>query len=93
MLSEADLKTLLKCWQQDPKKIVCAQQAGSFVKGPPVIFPRKLFTKILQIPDQVGAKKVIDAHQEQLVTVNIENAFVDLDTPKDLAQLRQLYSP
>ena len=54
--------------------------------GHPVIFPQRYFAEIQALEGDVGAKPVIDAHPEAVITVEVDDPgiFRDIDTPADL---------
>lgn len=56
-------------------------------RGHPVLFAREYFEEIAAIEGDNGAKTVIDAHPEQVFSVEVEDPGVvrDIDTPEDLA--------
>ncbi|MEX2326091.1 MAG: nucleotidyltransferase family protein, partial [Pseudomonadales bacterium] len=55
--------------------------------GHPVLFDRAYFDELELLEGDVGAKSVIDAHPDKVITVEVddENIFRDIDTPDDLA--------
>ncbi len=89
-LTVNDLQQVMNCWQQNPDAIVCVQQAtpASAPFGPPVIFPRRYFSALADLTQGKGAKSVIVKNFQQTIFVTVANAFSDLDTPEQLAQLR-----
>ena len=56
--------------------------------GPPVIFPRFFFPDLMALTGTSGAKPLLKNHQDKLNMVNLSAAFIDLDTPEQLAELR-----
>jgi len=85
-LITADHLTLLaRTWHKKPDSIVASQYAG--VAGPPVIFPRNDFAKLLELEGDRGAKSVLEENENRLLTIKFENAAIDIDRPEDLARL------
>ena len=65
------------------KLIVVPRYHGK--RGHPVIFSRKLFTELLQAPIDQGAKAVVNAHADDTLHIDIDDAGVaiDIDTPDE----------
>jgi molybdenum cofactor cytidylyltransferase len=60
-------------------------------QGNPVLFARALFSELNKLEGDRGAKALIEAHHAIVVEVATEDdgAFLDVDTPTALANLRQ----
>ena len=84
-IQERDLQTLVKSWQSDPNRIVCAN--ADDINMPPVIFPSGCFKYLRALKGKQGARNLLKKHAELLTPVTLPNAAFDLDTP---AQLRKL---
>ena len=56
--------------------------------GPPVSFPKSVFTELTQLEEGTGAKKIIKQHLDIVMPYVLPEAFIDLDTPEQLARLR-----
>lgn len=81
---------LYQHWQDNPQHIISAAQMikGESVTAPPVIFPSYCFDQLKTLNQGSGAKSVITKHQNQLISITMSEAFVDLDTPEQLQSLR-----
>lgn len=57
--------------------------------GHPVVFSRAVFAELRRADPAVGAKAVLRAHQDAIVTVDVDDAGVvgDVDTPRDYEKL------
>jgi molybdenum cofactor cytidylyltransferase len=88
------LKLILKQWRDTPQNIISASKVinDKEILGPPVIFPRYCFSQLSQLSTGNGAKMVINKHKNKLSTVNMQSAFVDLDTPEQLLALQNYQS-
>jgi CTP:molybdopterin cytidylyltransferase MocA len=86
LVSVDHLSVLACAWQRRPDAIVTSHYAGT--DGPPVIFPRAFFAQLRALQGDRGAKRVIDANEEQVERVLFEPASVDIDRPQDLEALR-----
>lgn len=85
-LTAADLQTLYAAWEKSPES-VCVAMYGDAI-GPPVIFPRHCFEKLLELHGDVGARRIIASLPAHAVLrVMITNAIHDLDQPSQLAAL------
>jgi len=82
-----DLLALVNNWRSDPGRIFVAEADGRYM--PPVIFPSTCFEAILQLSGRQGARSVLDAYPELLTPVSMENAAFDLDTQKQLLEMKK----
>ncbi len=59
-------------------------------QGHPVVWPRALFSKLMKLSGDQGAKALLQSHRERIVTLPIADAapFLDIDTRQDLARYR-----
>lgn len=86
-LTVADLQSLYAVWKEKAESVCVAQYGDDF--GPPVIFPRHCFAKLLELNGDVGARRIIHSLPAHTVLrVNLHNAIHDLDEPSQLAALR-----
>jgi molybdenum cofactor cytidylyltransferase len=67
------------------KPIVASQYADTL--GVPALFTQPLFGELLALPDDSGAKPLIEAHLGEVAAVAFENGAIDIDTPADLDRL------
>lgn len=85
-LMAEDLQALYAAWKESPQNVCVAKYDDTI--GPPVIFPRHCFSRLLELNGDVGARRVIAALPARAVLqVNIRNAGHDLDEPSQLAAL------
>jgi molybdenum cofactor cytidylyltransferase len=82
-VTSADLRQLVARWQELPDRIAAARYAH--VTGVPAIFPAALFDELAALQGDSGARKLLKRFAEQVVTVHMPSAAVDVDTPADLA--------
>lgn len=92
-LNSDDLVRLIEASKANPNKIVCSEWQ---VKGEtnkrvtvPAIFPKAVFTELLALKGDTGAKLVIKkyAKQGKVIAVSTPNAQFDIDTPEDWLNL------
>ena len=58
--------------------------------GVPVLFDRTLFAELFSLQGQEGAKKILNAHTNELAAVPFELGSIDIDTPGDYENLIKL---
>ena len=69
---------LLKTFEKDPTRIVAP--IANDKRGNPVLFPKSLFSELLQLEGDVGGSRVITKHPELLVTVKASlEELTDID--------------
>jgi len=54
------------------------------VAGVPVLFDRTLFSELLSMSDEAGAKKILQQHPELIQMVPFSGGEIDIDTEDDL---------
>jgi len=95
-LTSDDLQLLRQSWLGHPETIVLAGETGQGTtgnigskvkKGPPVIFPRRYFAGLTKLTGEKGAKPLLEQYHQQLEVLELPRAFIDLDTPEQLAKL------
>jgi molybdenum cofactor cytidylyltransferase len=67
------------------KKLIVASHYGD-TDGVPALFDKSLFAELLALSDEQGARKVIAAHADRVVSISFPDAAWDLDTPEDYAR-------
>jgi molybdenum cofactor cytidylyltransferase len=88
LLTADHLKSLLLEFQKSEQEIVATRYADTV--GVPAIFRATLFNELLSIADEVGAKIIIQRHSENTKSVFFEAGSLDIDTPHDYQQLKNL---
>ncbi|PWK78171.1 molybdenum cofactor cytidylyltransferase [Mucilaginibacter oryzae] len=70
----------------------CGIIASSYrdVVGAPALFDVKYFPELLRLKGQEGAKKIIGAHPDDLLTIPFPLGAIDIDTTDDLERLNQV---
>ena len=68
--------------------IVVSRYADTF--GVPALFHRSLFGELLQLPDERGAKMLIEKHQSRSSYVVFPNGVFDLDRPEDFVAWQRI---
>jgi molybdenum cofactor cytidylyltransferase len=91
LIGPADLARLLEARAQNSAPIVATAYPGS--PGVPAIFSRATFPDLLALDDSAGAKSLLLAAGDRVVTLPIPAALADVDTPDDYARLRAANPP
>jgi molybdenum cofactor cytidylyltransferase len=63
-------------------------------RGNPTIFSRALYSKLMAIEGDIGARAIIQENPAQVLSVEVDDplGFVDIDSQEDLAGLQNLLS-
>jgi len=88
-LTTAHVEKITEQWLSAPNNIIAARKSPfkSEQIGPPVIFPKTYFSQLMKLTGEFGAKPVLKKYQKNIKSIEISAAFVDLDTPKQLAEM------
>lgn len=84
LLEAGDLAALVLAWRASPRSIVASRYAGK--PGVPAIFPRSNFAALKSLSGDRGAQ-VLLASPNDVLSVSMPRAAVDVDDPRDLANL------
>lgn len=90
MVRTDQLTLLIQQWRESPEKICAAQYKDTL--GIPAIFPREYYSELLQLGGDQGAKKLLVENSENLKSIDIPEAAVDIDIPLDLRLLAEINS-
>ncbi len=82
-----DLATVLAAFAADPDRILRGA-ASDGRAGHPVVFPARLFGRLMALGGDAGAREVLRAEEVRLCPLPAEHALTDLDTPEDWAAWR-----
>ena len=67
------------------KSIVASRYANTL--GVPALFDRSCFEALLALPDDSGAKALVDSRAGDVAEIEFEKGAVDIDTPADFERL------
>ena len=84
LLEAEDLAGLVLTWRDSPRSVVASRYAGKL--GVPAIFPRSQFGALKSLAGDRGAQTLL-ASSQNVLSVPIPLAAVDIDAPKDLSGL------
>lgn len=82
LITDTHLRCLVDTWSGDENEIVASAFANK--AGPPILFPRGAFTKLMRLTGDSGARPLLRDDQFNVVTVPCDEAAVDIDTRDDL---------
>lgn len=92
-IGTADLQALIQAWQHSPATAVTAQWRESsgdespvWISGPPVVFPRSLFSRLAGLRGDRGAAQMLKRHKPGVQKIELPNAAFDIDQPTDMPQ-------
>lgn len=89
-LLETDVfERLIAVWKQQPGSIVASQYEDTI--GVPAIFPACMFPTLKALSGDVGAKKILSSLSDQVITVNISEAGIDIDTKEDFHHIQRMH--
>ena len=73
--------------QVDTCKPIVACNYGETI-GPPALFHRSFFEELMQLKGDAGARKIIQQHGDEVVTVLFPKGKIDIDTKEDYESLK-----
>ena len=76
---------LLAEWKRSGKPIAASSYAGTL--GIPALFDRSCFERLLALPDDSGAKALIESRPDEVAPIKFEQGAIDIDTPADFERL------
>lgn len=80
------IQSLIAEWENSRKPMVACSYAGTL--GIPALFDRACFEELLALPDDSGAKALIESRPDDVASVEFEKGAIDIDTPADFERLR-----
>ena len=90
MLNETTINVLLERFWADEKDICVPIYRGK--RKTPAIFRRRLYTQLMSIKGDMGARQLIDDNPDRVLAVEMENpiCFFDVDTQQDFESLKKM---
>jgi molybdenum cofactor cytidylyltransferase len=82
LINSDQLLKLIFQYESSESTIVASLYQG--VAGVPVLFDRTLFSELLSMSDETGAKKILQEHPHLVKTVPFPGGEIDIDTDDDL---------
>ena len=84
-VSASLLNELISKQEETGKRIIACDYGEAL--GPPSLFHKDLFSELLMLHGDAGAKKIIQDHSDDLATVLFIKGSVDIDTKDDYEAL------
>jgi molybdenum cofactor cytidylyltransferase len=78
---------LIAAQEESGKPIVASSYANT--RGVPGLFLRSCFNALLALPDNLGAKKIIEEQAGDVASVTFEEGAIDIDTAEDFERLKR----
>lgn len=78
---------LIAAQQKTGKPIIASSYANTL--GVPALFDRSCFEALLALPNESGAKKVIEEQADTVASIPFEDGAIDIDTPEDFERLNE----
>ncbi len=84
------LDKLIESFAPDKGSLIVQPVAGGR-RGNPVLWSRRFFGELMMLDGDIGARNLIAQHGEAVAEVEVEgkSAFLDIDTPEALADVRR----
>jgi molybdenum cofactor cytidylyltransferase len=100
-ITASDLSQLIEASKNNPHCIIQSEFASddtcgdnlknetnlSKIAGPPAIFPKSFFIKLINSNGDQGGRTIVQQHKSSTIRVSIKHAGADLDTPEQLRTL------
>ena len=87
-VSSQTLNQLIEAYHLTGKPIIASEYAGTL--GVPVLFSRPLFSELMALKSNEGAKQIIKKHIHEVFSVPFPDGAIDIDTPNDYEKLQTL---
>jgi molybdenum cofactor cytidylyltransferase len=87
LLTSTHLQKLVDTFKRTGKPIVASRYNNT--DGVPVLFHKSCFNALRNIGDEEGAKKIVAANSQDVVSVDFPDGAIDLDTIADYEKFKQ----
>ncbi len=84
-LTAEHLKALIATHGTSGASIIASNYAST--TGVPALFDKSMFTELLELKDDQGAKKIMEKHAGRIIEIEFAPGEIDIDTPSDYARL------
>ncbi len=85
LLGADGLRLLLDAYRDTGRPIIAARYADTV--GVPAFFTRRFFPALAALPDDAGAKQLLQTHAADVLPVPLDPAATDIDSPEDFHRL------
>jgi molybdenum cofactor cytidylyltransferase len=80
------IQSLIAQQETSGKPIVASSYANTL--GVPALFARACFASLLALPDDSGAKALIESRSADVAQIEFERGALDIDTPADFERIK-----
>jgi molybdenum cofactor cytidylyltransferase len=84
-VESSTIAALIAARERTGKPIVASSYANTL--GIPALFGRSCFDALLALPDESGAKAIIESQPNDVASIEFPNGAIDIDTPADFERL------
>ena len=84
-ITAENIQSLIQLQQNTELPIAACYYAG--VIGTPAIFHKSIFSELLDLQGDIGAKKIIKNRETEVAKLHFEKGVLDIDTMEDYKQL------
>jgi len=84
-VESSTIAALIAKQEKTRRPIIASSYADTL--GVPALFDRSCFEALLALPDQSGAKALIESRPNDVTQVEFERGALDIDTPADLERM------
>lgn len=81
MLTDVQFNKLISAYHLDPTPVIASSYANTV--GVPALFDDTQYEALMHLPDDHGAKKLLQHHTGTMTTIPFPGGEIDLDTPED----------
>ncbi|HEY9632945.1 MAG TPA: nucleotidyltransferase family protein [Coleofasciculaceae cyanobacterium] len=85
-VSSQTLDRIVEAFHFTGKPIIASEYAETL--GVPALFSRILFSELMALKSNEGAKQLIKRHIDEVFSIPFPDGAIDIDTPKDYEQLQ-----
>jgi molybdenum cofactor cytidylyltransferase len=85
-INSALLNNLITAHQKTGKEIVACTYGNTF--GPPVFFHHSLFSELLQLKGDTGARSIVQKHLDSMEAIPFPEGIFDIDTEADYEKIK-----
>lgn len=85
LLDTAYFKKLIEVSAKHPLKIIATKYPKS--NGVPAVFPREYFKELSILKGEHGAKALLNAKNNDVITIDSKGKNIDIDTPEDYRKI------
>jgi molybdenum cofactor cytidylyltransferase len=86
LLGATQFQRLFDAHSQAPQRIIVSDLGEA--QGPPCLFPRHYFAELAQLRGPQGARTLLKEHKEEITSIAMPEAAMDIDTPADYARFQ-----